>query len=127
MVHLAERGVFLKGQDIGRYDGLVRAYVESRAYPSPHDDLLRRLADSTWQLPDIVLRIAERFIEAAGIRASDIQHASFSDGSQVATLVVRLYAQTADETVKRRCLDHIDEMELRGFYGIDQELSRVDR
>jgi hypothetical protein len=119
--------LFLKGQDIGRYEGLVRAYVESRAYPSPHDDLLRRLADSTWQLPDLVLRIAERIIGAAGSRASDIRHADFSDGSLVAKLVVRLYAQTTDETVKRRCLDHIDAMELLGFYGIDQELSRVDR
>jgi hypothetical protein len=119
--------LFLGGQDIGRHEGLIRAYLESRAFPSPHDDLLRRLADSTWQLPDVVLRIAERFIEARGSRASDIQLAGFSDGSQVAKLVVRLYAQASDAAVKHQCLHYIDQMELHGFFGIDQELHRLDR
>jgi hypothetical protein len=119
--------LFLGGQDVGRHEALIRAYVESQAFPSPHDDLLRRLADSTWQLPDVVLRIADRFIETRGNRAGDFQHAEFSDGSQVAKLIVRLYAQSSDEAAKRRCLDHIDQMELHGFFGIDQELHRVDR
>lgn len=119
--------LFLKGHDIGRHELLIRAYVESRAFPSPHDDLLRRLADSTWQLPDIVLRIAERYIEARGSQASDIQQAESTDGSEVAKLVVRLYAQTKDEAVKRRCLNHIDQMEFYGFFGVDQELHRIDR
>ena len=117
----------LKGQDIGRYPGLIRVYIESQAFPSPHDDLLRQLTASTWQLPDVVLQIAERFIQSGGGKASDMQCAESADGSEVAKLVVRLYAQTSDDAVKDKCLNHIDQMEFNGFYGIDQELNRVDR
>ena len=56
-----------------------------------------------------------------------MQCAESADGSEVAKLVVRLYAQTSDDAIKDKCLNHIDQMEFNGFYGIDQELNRVDR
>ena len=42
-------------------------------------------------------------------------------------LVVRLYEQTRDETVKSQCLDMIDRMLDHGFFGIGEELAKLDR
>lgn len=106
---------------------LVRAYVESPAFPSQHDDLLRQLDESTWQLPDVTLRLAERFLEACGKEASDVSTAAAGDAPVIAKLVVRLYNQTSDEAIRSKCLDLIDEMERLNLYGIDAQLAENDR
>jgi hypothetical protein len=106
---------------------LVRAYVESPAFPSQHDDLLRQLDESTWQLPDVTLRLAERFLEACGKEASDVSTAAAGDAPVVAKLVIRLYNQTSDEAIRSKCLDLIDEMEQLNLYGIDAQLAANDR
>lgn len=113
--------------DLANYVDLIRFYVESRAYPSPHDDLLRQLERSSVQLPDVVLRLTERFIEVSGRDASNISTAAAGDASSVSKLIVRLYTQSTDEAVRTRCLDLIDEMERLAFYGIDEQLKEHDR
>lgn len=117
----------LEDVDLNGFVDLIRIYVESPAFPSQHDDLLRRLEDSTWQLPEITIRLAERFVAACGSAAGDISTAAAGDSPTVAKLVVRLYAQTNDDHVRTKCLDLIDEMERLAFYGIDSELTEHDR
>lgn len=113
--------------DWSEYVDLTRTYVESPAFPSQHDDLLRRLDESTWQLPDITIRLAERFVEVFGAAAGDVSTAAAGDAPTVSKLVIRLYSQSDDDEVKRRCLDLIDQMERLGFYGIDSQLAELDR
>lgn len=113
--------------DLDPYSDLIRKYIESPAFPAQHDGLLARLDQSTWQLPDVTLLLAERFIKTRGREAGDISTAAAGDAPTVAKLVVRLYSQTSDEPLKTRCLDLIDSMELLGFHGIDRELKEHDR
>ena len=40
---------------------------------------------------------------------------------------IRLYTQSDDEAIKRRCLDAIDRMEEAGFFSLSDELRRLDR
>lgn len=113
--------------ELNGFADLIRIYIESPAFPSQHDDLLRRLDESTWQLPDVTIRLAERFVAELGSAAADISTAAAGDAPIVSKLVIRLYTQSSDDTVKRRCLDLIDEMERLGFYGIDSQLAELDR
>ena len=117
----------LKDADFSKYEDVIRAYIESAAFPSGHDFLLRRLEESTWQLPDITIRLAERFIAACGATAGDISTAAAGDSPTVSKLVVRLYTQTDDDTIRKKCLDLIDEMERLAFYEIDRQLAEHDR
>jgi hypothetical protein len=117
----------LKDVDFGAFADLIRVYVESPAYPSPHDHLLRHLEDSTWQLPEISIRLAERFIATCGTQAGNFATAAAGDAQSVSRIVVRLYAQTTSETIQAKCLDLIDQMEQLNFYGIDSELAEHDR
>ena len=113
--------------DFGPLVELVRAYIESPSFPSERDDLLRKLEESTWQLPDITIRLAQRFVAAHGAAAGDIATAAAGDAPTVAKLVVRLYAQSNDDDLCSKCLDLIDEMERLGFLGIDAQLAEHDR
>jgi hypothetical protein len=109
------------------FSDLISTYIESPAFPSLHDDLLRCLDHSSWQLPQITIRLAERFVAAAGSSAGDIATAAAADAPVVSKLVVRLYVQTSDESLQSKCLDLIDEMERFGFFGIDEQLAEHDR
>jgi len=113
--------------DLNEFIDLIRAYIESRAFPSSHDDLLRLLDKSTWQLPNITIRLAERFVSEFGAAAGDLSTAAAGDAPTVSKLVIRLCSQTSDTMVKSRCLDLIDEMERLGFYGIESQLAEHDR
>ena len=117
----------LKDVDFSKYEDIVRAYIDSNAFASGHDYLLRRLEESTWQLPDITIRLAERFIAKCGTAAGDISTAAAGDSPTVSKLVVRLYTQTDDDSIRTKCLDLIDEMECLAFYEIDQQLAEHDR
>ena len=117
----------IKDVDLNEYADFVRVYIESPAYPSQHDGLLHRLEDSTWQLPDITIRLSERFVAASGSDAGDFSTAAGGEAPTVSKLVVRLYTQTEDEKVRTQCLDVIDDMERYAFLGIDSQLTEHDR
>ncbi|NQT36977.1 MAG: hypothetical protein HQ581_05785 [Planctomycetes bacterium] len=117
----------LGDEELGRLEDLIRKYLESPAFPSRHDGLLRVLDRSTWQLPDVTIRLAERFMETHGKSAGDISTAAAGDAPTVAKLVLRLYTQSPDENVQARCLDLIDQMEWDQFFGMDRELAQHDR
>jgi len=113
--------------DFDNFRALLEAYIESPAFPAQHDDLLRKLEESTWQLPEIIIRLAERFLEVCGADAGDLSKAAAGDAPTVAKLVMRLYNQSRDDAVRSRCLDLIDEMERLNILGIDRELMEHDR
>ncbi len=46
---------------------------------------------------------------------------------EISTLIVRQYEQTTDDAIKTRCLNLIDQMERVGYFGIGEELAKVDR
>lgn len=113
--------------DFDEFRELLEAYIESPAFPSQRDDVLRRLVESTWQLPNVILRLAERFLHVCGAEAGDLSKAAAGDAPTVAKLVMRLYSQSRDDSVRSRCLDLIDEMERLNVFGIDRELMEHDR
>jgi hypothetical protein len=45
----------------------------------------------------------------------------------ISKLIVRQYEQSTDATMKKQCLDLIDQIEQAGYLGISDELNRIDR
>lgn len=117
----------LQFDNLDTYRSLIEHYVDSLSFPSQHDDLLRRLEETDWQLPAVTLLLADRFIARCGEAAGDITQAAAGDASTVSKLVIRLYTQSSDEAVRTRCLDLIDAMEVHAFLGIDTQLAEHDR
>jgi hypothetical protein len=118
---------YVNGARLLELKQLVEEFIESQAFIDNPEGLLRSLEESESELPDIVCRAAERILEFIGEEGTSIAHAASSTALSIATLVVRQYEQSDDYGLRTRCLDLIDEMERIGYYGIGEELGKIDR
>jgi len=113
-------------EDLIRDEPLIESYIESDSFPTRHDYLIRRLEETHAPLPKVIVKAAERFLSVVKAHAGDSPHPAVYESSTIATLIVRLYAQTNDATLRVKCLDLIDEMaQLR--MDVDQHLADHDR
>ncbi len=117
----------LSGAKLLYFKDLIADYIESRSFESETDLLLHALNESDVELPHVICRAAERLLEFVGEDGASIAHRGAMAAHEISTLVVRQYEQTKDEVIKTRCLDLIDRMEQMGYYGIAEELGKLDR
>jgi hypothetical protein len=117
----------INGERLRQLESMILRYIDSRSFESDPEELLRVLVDSRAELPNVIVRAAERIVKIIGDKGSDVQFQESSTANSVATLIVRQYAQTNDKVLKRQCLVLIDEMERLNFMGISDELERIDR
>jgi len=106
---------------------LLECYLGSSQHPSDLGKVVKALEDSIVQLPDLVCSVAEACINQLGPDASDPRKAGIAVAMDISKIVIRLYTQTADSDIQRRCLDLIDTMEMRHFYGIDAAMELIER
>ncbi|MCF3651352.1 ATP-binding protein [Synoicihabitans lomoniglobus] len=104
---------------------LISAFINSPAFADDPDGLMFALDQANALIPDVVCSIPERLIELQD---------TVTDGESdrrscyhLPELVLRLYRQSADATVKLRCLNAIDRMLARGIGGMDAELGKLER
>jgi hypothetical protein len=83
--------------------------------------------DSPVRLPDLVCRLVEAGVEAFKTEAGDIRKATAMTAADLSKIVIRLYTQSEDDAIRKRCLNAIDRMETAGFFGLSDELGRLDR
>lgn len=117
----------MDGERLQQLEKTILLYIESRSFESDPEELLHVLVDSRAELPNVIVRAAERIVEIIGDKGSNLQLREASTAHSIATLVVRQYAQTTDPTLKRKCLDLIDQMEQANYMGINDELEKIDR
>ena len=106
---------------------LLQVLLEASPGPAVLASAVHALEDSSVQLPDLVCRLAEACIEAYRAGAGDISSTDPMVARDLSKIVVRLYAQTEDPAIQARCLDLIDEMERHDFFGLSEELQRLER
>jgi len=106
---------------------LLKAFVDGNPNRGALEEVVRALEDSPVQLPDLVCGLAERCIEVFREDAGDISKAGSMVAMDLSRIVIRLYTQTEDGSIKSRCLNLIDQMELYNFIGLSDELQRLDR
>lgn len=106
---------------------LLKAFLDANPTAAALEPVIRVMEDSPVRLPDLVCRLIESGIEAFRTDAGDIRTHGAMVASDLSKIVIRLYTQSEDEEIKARCLDAIDAMEQAGFFGLSDELGRVDR
>ena len=112
------------GRDLGEYVDLVRRYIESPAFTTRLNPLIKALEKSAASIPDLTVATCERFFKLA---VGDSSNMNAIDTRTVANLVVRAYSQTSDRQIKTRCLDLTDRMHVLGSYGLDDVMADIDR
>ncbi len=122
-------GAFWKmdGERLRQLEAMILQFIESKSFESDPEELLRVLDNSRAELPNVIVRAAERIVTIIGDKGSNLQFREASTAHCIATLVVRQYAQTSDPALKRQCLDLIDQMERSNYMGINDELEKIDR
>ena len=115
------------GERLLELETMIRQYIESRSFESDPEELLRVLVKSQAELPNVIVRAAERIVTIIGDKGSKLQFREASTAHSIATLVVRQYAQTSDAILKRKCLNLIDQMERSNYMGLNDELEKIDR
>ena len=116
-----------EGSQMEGFDNLVMQFVNSEAFPDNCNILFMALERSTAKLPDVTLSACERFIDVAGMAASDISTRQAGDADVVAKLTLRTYQQSVDEAIRARSLDLIDKLMEFGAYGIHDALMEFER
>ncbi|QDU92262.1 hypothetical protein [Lignipirellula cremea] len=117
----------LSGQFLQAHESELLVFVASKSFETDAVSLLMSMERSAVQLPEVICSAAERILSFLGEEGTHIAyHGSFL-ARNISKLVVRQYEQTQNDTMKVRCLDLIDKMERGGYWGMSDELSRLDR
>jgi hypothetical protein len=117
----------LRDQALRPFEGLLTALIESKAYEHATPQLLLTLQHAPDRVDHLVLLAAQRFLGVFGEQASDIRTGAAGDAHYVSELVVRGLAQSRDRTHRTALLDILDELMLRGVYGIDDAIAKAER
>jgi hypothetical protein len=112
----------LEKEQIEECTSLIEAFVESLAFADSHAELIRALEKSTARLPDITVRLCERFVEVVGRKYSDIRTSVLLDAQTITKLLLQTYSQTRERQLQSRCLDLIDRLSQMETYGLRQAL-----
>ncbi|NNJ24321.1 hypothetical protein LzC2_03770 [Planctomycetes bacterium LzC2] len=107
---------------------LLDAFLKTDPSAEALEPVTHALAESAEKLPDLaVCRLVEMSLASLGEEAGDIQKRTAGVADDLSKIVLRLYAQSGDTDVRRRCLEAIDRMALARVYGLARELERIDR
>jgi len=106
---------------------LLGAFLDAKPHASALERAIRSLEDSPVRLPDLVCRLIELGVKEYKSEGGDIRKHGSLVAHDLSKIVIRLYAQSDDVEVRKRCLDAIDQMEMAGFFGLSDELGRLDR
>ena len=102
---------------------LLAAFIDSESFTEHVSTLIYALKETGEQLPEVVCRIGERAAELHRTGRAEAQWWTHDVGE----LVLRLYDQTEDPALQKRCLDLIDQMVEYRFGNIDTGLHEAER
>lgn len=106
-------------ENINNYIDLIKIFIYNNH--SSFRSLMYTLKDIN-ELPDITIEVCEQFFKIAGLKASDIRTETSGTAGIVAELIFRIYGQTEDQEISKRCLDLIDYMLEINALGIEKEI-----
>ena len=115
----------IAGKRLLELEEFVLEYIESDAFITFPESLFHGLTDSHAELPNVICRAAERILDDS--EGGENANGRVRTSHLIATLVVRQYEQAKDAELKARCLNLVDRLETSDFYGIGEELAKIDR
>ncbi|MCA9051694.1 MAG: hypothetical protein KDA89_23310, partial [Planctomycetaceae bacterium] len=117
----------MSGERLLELETFLMEFIESPSFETDPECLLHALNESSVRLPNVICRAAERVLEFIGIEGSQVASGASMAAHSISTLVIRQYAQSTDNDLRRRCLNLIDRMERIGYFGIADEMKKLDR
>ena len=114
-----------EGRQLREYQNLARAYLASPAFGFKINPLVKALHATTASMPDLALETCETFFDVSKTSIQDLQHSAYAN--LAVDLVVRVYSQTDELSVKQRCIDLIDTISYLGILGLDKIRQEFDR
>lgn len=113
-----------EGDGLANYTNLIEKFVNSPAFSTSCDSLIRALEKTTAKLPEITCLVCEKFVDSFGIQSGDIRTGSAGDSRIISKLLIRVYSQNVrKDELQSRCLNVVDRMLEIGSYGLDKALS----
>jgi len=117
----------LEGDALGDTTALVERFETSAAFAANRAHLIRALETTTARLPDVTISVCKRFIEIAGTAAGDMRTRAAGEAHRLSDLIIRAYHQAADQAIRKRCLDTIDDLLRVGAMGLQEALGEFER
>lgn len=109
------------------YDGLIRAFLNSKAFIDDPTFLLRALDDTRQRVPSTILDVCNIFVTKCAREARDISTSMAGDEKTVGKLIFRAYAQLEAQPLRQRALDIIDCMCVEGLQSAGKHLIDFER
>jgi hypothetical protein len=106
---------------------LIHRFISSQAFVDDNAQLALALRDSNALLPNIVVAIPERIIQIHRAKHGDASLEVHRNIMYVPELVIRLYQQTSDTTLKSRCLDFLDAMLSLEVHEVEEQMEKAQR
>jgi len=112
---------------LDRYEELIEAFVESRAFLQGTHEILGALERARSRLPAATCLVCERFLDHYGESVGDISTGAAGEARGVAKLVFRTYQQYQGDEWGDRALDLIDRLCLAQAYGTHERFEEFER
>ena len=117
----------LGSQHLSGHAMLLEAFAGSAALHDHAGVVLHLLDASRQPLPRVTLDICERFVHLHGAVIADITTAPAAEAMYLVHLVLRLHAQHDSPSIRKRCLDLVDQLVAISAHGIDNDLASIER
>lgn len=108
--------------NINDYIDLIRNFIFNK-FSCSFSRLVHSLNDLK-ELPEISIDVCEQFFKISGLKAGDIQRGSAGTAMHVTEMILRIYGQTNDENISKKCLDLIDYALEIDVHGVDSEINK---
>ncbi|MBC8287931.1 MAG: ATP-binding protein [Nitrospinae bacterium] len=123
----ASNFIRFKSDEIKEYLPLVQHFIESPAFHFGLDKLIESLDETTANLPELSVFVANHFLGLAGEDVRDFGSRKFMSGQNVSKLIIRGYSQASDPALRSQYLDLIDQVVKLRVYGLDEALATFER
>lgn len=117
----------LRRHDAGEFEGLARALLGSKALAEGRAPVLHAMEDSTVDVADVVVALAEQIVDKTqGL--GDIRTAAAGDAQDLSELLIRVLSDDAvDGALRARTLDVLDRLVAAAAWGVIDTMESVER
>jgi len=123
----AEVAGALRNHALRPFEGLLKALITSPAFGHALSQLLYTLEHAPDRVDNLALLCAQRFVRDFGLEAADIRTGAAADAREVGQIAIRGLAQSRTASDRAALLDVLDQLLLRGAYGVDAAVSASER
>ncbi|MEU9191597.1 hypothetical protein [Streptomyces hundungensis] len=119
--------VALRGRRLRPVRRTVTALIDSGAFALALPQLLITLEYAPDRVDELVLACVRRFLAVFGAASADLTTSAAADAHLIGELLVRAHTQATSAARRSEILDLLDQLLLRGAYGVAEAVGSADR